>query len=225
MGGYGSGHQGWAKPLTSTAIRLDLRREPFRGAVQVPGLYVSQWNRGRESVGKMIVVSVRGGCQSPDVGKSAALVVPLALSASATWSDVGQTVRLQLAWRPCPFGGHRAFVQCPDCHRSALILYLVRGGWRCRRCAGLVHPSTRMDAFYRALAKLAGTRRAMGYETWHGDGWEVPSVPGRRMRVTTWRRLVLQAKREQYALWQAYESSCDSHLKSLTRLLGASSNG
>ena len=225
MGGYGSGYQGRAKPLTSAAIRLDLRREPFRGAAQVPGLYISQWNRGRESVGRMIVVSVRDGRQFPDIGKPSAFVVPLALSASATWSDVGQTVRLQLAWRPCPFGGHRAYVQCGHCQRPALVLYLVRGGWLCRRCAGVVHPSTRQDDYYRALAKLAGVRRAMGYATWHGDGWAIPEEPGRRMRATTWRRLTEQAKREQRALWEAYERDCDGYVRSLTRLLGASSNG
>lgn len=224
MGGYGSGHQGRAKPLTSAAIRLDLRREPFRGAVQVPGAYIAQWNRGRESVGGMIVESVRGNHLTVD-GKPAALVMPLAVSSSPTWPVVGPTVRLQLAWRPCPFGGHRAFVQCGHCQRPALVLYLVRGGWRCRRCAQVVHPSTRQDDFYRALAKLAGTRRAMGYEVWHGDGWEIPAVPGRRMRATTWERLTKQAKAEQRALWEAYERDCDGYVRSLTRLLGASSNG
>ncbi len=220
MGGYGSGHQGWAKPLTSAAIRLDLRCEPFRSALSAVGAYVVKWSRGSESVGGMVVESV-----FPVNGKPTELVMPLQVATFPTWPVVGPTVRLQLAWRPCPFGGHRAYVQCGHCHRPAVVLYLVRGGWRCRRCAGVVHPSTRQDDYYRALAKLAGTRRAMGYETWHGDGWEVPAVPGRRMRGTTWARLVARAKAEQLALWQAYERDCDGYLRSLTRLLGASSNG
>lgn len=220
MGGVGSGHQGTARPLTTTAIRLDLRREPFRSALSAVGAYVVRWSRGSESVGGMVVASVL-----PDVGKPTALVMPLQVSASPTWPVVGPTVRLPLAWRPCRFGGHRAFVQCGRCSRLAVVLYLARDGWRCRRCAGVVHPSTRRDDYYRALAKLAGVRRAMGYETWRGDGWAIPEVPGRRMRATTWQRLTEQAKREQLALWKAYERSTDSYLRSLTRLLGASSNG
>ena len=173
-----------------------------------------------ESVGAMVVASVL-----PDAGKPTALVMPLQVSASPTWPVVGPTVHLWLAWRPCRFGGHRAFVQCGRCSRQAVVLYLVRGDWRCRQCAEVVYPSTRQDDYYRALAKLAGVRRAMGYETWRGDGWEIPEVPGRRMRGTTWQRLTEQAKREQRALWEAYERGTDSYLRSLTRLLGASSNG
>ena len=220
MGGVGSGHTGYAKQLTTTAIRLDLRCEPFRSALLAVGAYIVRWSRGSESVGGMVVASVL-----PDVGKPTALVMPLQVSASPTWPVVGPTVRLQLVWRPCRFGGHRAFVQCGRCSRLAVVLYLTRDGWRCRRCAGVVHPSTRQDDYYRALAKLAGVRRAMGYSEWHGDGWTIPPVPGRRMSGKTWRRLLDQAKREQLALWHAYERSTDSYLRSLTRLLGASSNG
>lgn len=221
MGGIGSGHQGTARPLTTTALRLDLRREPFRSALSDAGAYLVRWSRGRESVGGMILESRR----VPDVGKPTVLVVPLTLLASPTWPVVESKMHLQLVWSACPFGGHRAFVQCPHCSRRAVVLYLARGSWRCRRCAGVVHPSTRQDDYYRALAKLAGVRRAMGYETWRGDGWAIPEVPGRRMRATTWQRLTEQAKREQLALWKAYERSTDSYLRSLTRLLGASSNG
>ena len=220
MGGIGSGHTGYAQPLTSTAIRIDLRCEPFRSALSEVGAYIVRWSRGMKSVGVMVVASVL-----PDDGKPTALVVPLALSASPTWPVVGPTVQLQLARRPCPFGGHRAFVQCGRCSRLAVVLYLTGYGWRCRRCAGVVHPSTRQDDYYRALAKLAGVRRAMGYSEWHGDGWTIPPVPGRRMSGKTWRRLLDDAKREQRALWEAYERSTDSYLRTLTRLLGASSNG
>ncbi len=219
MGGVGSGYQGWAKPLTNATVRLDLRREPFRAALKEAGAFIARWSRGSESVGGMVVASVHGGNQLTDDGKPTALVMPLAVSSSPTWPVVGPTVRLQLAWRPCPFGGHRAFVQCGRCSRLAVVLYLTRDGWRCRRCAGVVHPSTRQDAYYRHLAKLAGVRRAMGYETWNGDGWAVPEVPGRRMRATTWQRLTEQAKREQRALWEAYERATDGYMRSLTRLL------
>ena len=219
MGGVGSGHQGTARPLTTTAIRLDLRCEPFRSALLAVGAYIVRWSRGSESVGGMVVESVLTGEQLPDVGKPTALVMPLQVSASPTWPVVGPTVRLQLAWRPCRFGGHRAFVQCGRCSRLAVVLYLTRDGWRCRRCAGVVHPSTRQDDYYRALAKLAGVRRAMGYSEWHGDGWTIPPQPGRLMRGTTWQRLVTEAKAAQMSLWLAYERSTVSYMSSLRRLL------
>ena len=215
MGGVGSGHQGTARPLTTTAIRLDLRCEPFRSALSDAGAYIARWSRGRESVGGMILESRR----VPDVGKPTVLVVPLTLLASPTWPVVEPKMHLQLVWSACPFGGHRAFVQCPHCSRRAVVLYLARGLWRCRRCAGVVHPSTRQDDYYRALAKLAGVRRAMGYSEWHGDGWTIPPQPGRLMRGTTWQRLVTEAKAAQMSLWLAYERSTVSYMSSLRRLL------
>lgn len=215
MGGVGSGYQGIARPLTSTAIRLDLRCEPFRSALSEVGAYIARWSRGPKSVGGMIVES-RG---VTDDGKPAVLVVPLALLASPTWPVVEPTMRLQLVWSACPFGGHRGFVQCPHCSRRAVLLYLARGSWLCRRCAGVVYPSTRQGDYDRALAKLAKVRRAMGYSEWHSDGWAIPPVPGRRMSGKTWRRLLDEAKREQLALWQAYEKASDGYFRSLTRLL------
>lgn len=214
MGGIGSGHTGYAKPLTNTAIRIDLRCEPFRSALSEVGAYIVRWSRGGESVGAMIVASVL-----PVNGKPTALVVPLALSAAATWPVVGPTAHLQLTWRPCPFGGHRAYVQCGRCSRQAVVLFLARGSWCCRQCAGVIHPSTRQGDYDRHMAKLAGVRRKMGYQDWRGDGWTIPAVPGRRMRGSTWRHLVDQAKREQRAMWEAYERDSDGYIRSLNRLL------
>lgn len=217
MGGIGSGPQGGGRALTSTAIRLDLRREPFRSAVAGGGTFIARWSRGRELVGAVIVETTG----LTDEGKPAALVVPLRLHSAPTWPVVGPTASLHLAWVPCRFGGHRAFVRCPHCSRQAVVLYLARGSWLCRRCAGVVHPSTRESDFDRALAKLAKTRRAMGYETWQASGWDIPSAPGRRMRAETWLRLSAQARADQLALWRAYERWLDVYMRTLARVLPA----
>ena len=220
MGGVGSGHQGWARPLTSTTVRADLRREPFRTAARRAGAYVATWNRGREPIGSMIVESVAGQC---DIAPTAALVMPLMLSSLTMWPVPHKTVRLQLVWRSCPIGGQRPFIQCGHCSRLALVLYLVADSWRCRRCAGVVHPSTRQGDFDRSLARLAMIRCKMGYEDWRGDGWAIPDAPGRRMRRATWQRLVEQAREEQRALWEAYDRCQGNYFRTLTRLLAASS--
>ena len=60
---------------------------------------------------------------------------------SLNWdgNDIVQKVRLD--WIPRGYGGENAYFSCPHCCRRARKLYMLRGWFRCRRCAKLHYPS------------------------------------------------------------------------------------
>jgi hypothetical protein len=64
----------------------------------------------------------------------------------------------------------------------------------CRRCSGLLHPSTREGAVDRALARAVRLRRSLG-----GDGSLLEPFPARPsgMRRKTWLRLFLRSQRDE----------------------------
>jgi hypothetical protein len=71
---------------------------------------------------------------------------------------------LQLAAVPCPFGGCRWLAVCAECGRRAAVLYLrPASGFECRRCANVVHPSTRADVATRAMSIAFRLRRELGF--------------------------------------------------------------
>lgn len=218
MGGIGSGKRSWKRPLTSGAVRLDIRQEPFRSLLTAPALQMATWHANGRPIGGAVMRS-EADDSAPD-GRPGCLVLPSELSTPPALT-IGQGLcRVQLRWLPCPLGGHRAVMCCPRCPRRALVLYLFRGAWQCRTCARLVHPSTRADDHDAALLRLARIRRRMGYAVWTGKAWELPTSPGRPMRAATWARLVADGGAAARALHEAFMRQRLRYAKTLSRLLG-----
>lgn len=51
--------------------------------------------------------------------------------------------KIRIEWTGCNYGGTRPWLCCPRCDRKAAILYQAKAALACRKCFGLVHPSTR----------------------------------------------------------------------------------
>lgn len=217
MGGIGSGYRSWKRPLTSRAVSLDLRLEPFRTLLARPRALVIEWSQNRRPIGEAVLVS-KWEEHAPD-GRPGCLLLPSELSAPDARPVGQETCHVLLSWLPCPLGGHRAVMHCPRCPRRALVLYLFRGFWQCRTCARLVHPSTRASDKGAALLHLARIRRRMGYATWHiPEG--LPTTPGRPMRPATWARLVEEGQAARRAWWDAHMLEQERYAATLIRLLG-----
>lgn len=217
MGGIGSGYRPWARPLTSCAVRLDLRLEPFRSLLAKPCAVKTEWNANGRPIGGAVLAS-EWEEHAPD-GRPGCLLLPSELATPHAWPDWPGTCHVQLRWLPCPLGGHRAVMGCPRCPRWAVVLYLIRGAWQCRTCARLVHPSTRASDREAALLQLARIRRRMGYATWHlPEG--LPTKPGRPMRPGTWARLVEEGQAARRAWLEARDLEQERYFATLTRLLG-----
>ena len=61
--------------------------------------------------------------------------------------DEGQTedvrITVPLRFRPCRYGGHRAYLGCPYCLRTCEVIVMTTSGrqWGCRRCLRLRYQS------------------------------------------------------------------------------------
>jgi len=192
VGGYGSGGWDWRskRDTCERSSRLDLRWIRGQGYLQ-PGVttFGVAWRVGDRPAG-----DIRVYVERDDDGRAAALeLVYRYRSGGRDWRDACE--RVVLDWQACPYGGARAFMRCPACGRAVLVLYGVPL-FRCRRCAGVVHGSTRENALDRADAKIRALRRRLGDpDPWRGaaDGWRPRMKPG-GMHWSTWWRL--------YGEWQ-----------------------
>lgn len=151
MGGYGSGcYYRFSTPrnVTSSYLRLDIRKLHREGFL-IPGrASVCQWSRGH-TVRASISLAVSGSDKA-DV---------LTLSYCANHEPVEEQVRLE--WTPCNYGGERPWTLCLRCWRRVAVLY---GGRRflCRHCYDLAYQSTREDAPSRRLSKAQTIRQRLG---------------------------------------------------------------
>lgn len=95
---------------------------------------------------------------------------------------------INIAWTRCHFGGQRAWMVCPRCSRWAYKLFLV-WDFKCRRCSGLVHNTTRMDRTSRTDRRIEKVFRKLGGKgDWVGT-WRIPAKP-RYMHWDTYTPLV-----------------------------------
>jgi hypothetical protein len=99
--------------------------------------------------------------------------------------------------RPMRFGGVRWYALCPCCDRRCLFLYLRARtpAVACRRCAGLVHASTRDDAVNLAVRRVMTLRaRLAATGAAERPGGPMPWKPP-RMRWKTYERLCAAVQR------------------------------
>jgi hypothetical protein len=88
------------------------------------------------------------------------------------------------------YGGQRFWFRCPQCGRRARIMYSP--DFNCRRCSGLLHPSTRQTMGDRAINRAVRLRRDLG-----GSGSLLEPFPRKPkgMRRATWLGLLSTCQR------------------------------
>ena len=103
----------------------------------------------------------------------------------------GRRFTLPLTETAPHYGGQRFWFCCPRCGGRARILYSP--DFYCRRCSGLLHPSTRQTTRDRAVARAVGIRRGLGAS---GSLLEPFPIKPKGMRRRAW--LKLFSRCEQY---------------------------
>lgn len=141
MGGFGSGRWQRGKALTNERMRLDIGRIHLHTRAERPKSF--RWNDGAS-----VTVSFR----------PAVAVVETRLPHQRTIET-----KVALDTTPLHFGGHRVWWKCPCCQARAGVLYWQAEGWQCRRCAALVHESTRQSNNSRAYARVNKVRDALDW--------------------------------------------------------------
>ena len=165
MGGPGSGAWQQGKALTTERMRLDIR--DMRAAARAMRLVNWRWNDGTTAS-----VLFSNGLS----------IVEVRAPGQATLQT-----QVELDATPMHFGGHRIWWRCPCCHARVAVLYWQRWRWQCRKCADLVHKSTRQGGLSRAYVKLNKVRRALGW----GGGMLSPMGARRKgMQWSTYARLM-----------------------------------
>lgn len=165
MGGFGSGRGQSGKALTTQLKRLDV------GKVQRPakghGTHFLQW---RDGTGAWLFF------------RPSSAEVEMRLPGQPT-----QRHAIRLDTTPLHFGGHRVWWKCPCCHARVGVLYWQSWRWQCRRCAGLVHASTRQSEDSQAFGRVNKIRDKLGW----GGGLASP-MGGRKkgMHWKTYARLM-----------------------------------
>ncbi len=119
-------------------------------------------------------------------------------------------IRVDLAWTPCRFGGHRPWLVCPSCRRRRVRLFLNRGCWLdCRSCLGLAYPTTRWGIHDRRLERLHRIHRRMGGT---GSLFHAPPRP-KGMHRRTYARLREAGAETKAALWGGLLEAEDRRLE------------
>lgn len=96
--------------------------------------------------------------------------------------------RVELARRPCRFGGTRAFFMCPCCGRNTLRLAVLPDGLRCGRCGRITWDSRRKRPLQRLMRKADKIAWKLDCDSWQ----DVPDKKPAHMRVTTFEALKAQ---------------------------------
>ena len=167
MGGFGSGSWQLGKALTAARMQLDIRKiqRPAKGC----GTHFQSWNNGAS-----LWLTFRK------------------FTAEVETRLPGQPTKrhsIELDTTPLNYGGHRVWWKCPCCSARVGLLYWEDWRWQCRKCAGLVHESTRQTDDSLAYARVNKIRERLGW----GGGLCSP-MGGRKkgMHFKTYVRLMQQ---------------------------------
>jgi hypothetical protein len=168
MGGFGSGRWQRGKPLTTQCKRLDIR------------------DLQREALG------LKYAYQRWRDGASASIAFVDDIIASVETRFPGQATHrssVELDRTRLNYGGHRVWWRCPCCHARVRVMFWQGRRWQCRKCAGLVHESTRQTEDSLAYERVNKIREKLGW----GGGLCSP-MGGRKkgMHLKTYARLMQQ---------------------------------
>ena len=142
MGGFGSGRWQKGRALTTQRKQLDIR-DFQREALSTTHAY----RRWRDDASASISFV-------DDIIAS----VETRLPGQAT-----QRSSIELDRTRLNFGGHRVWWRCPCCNARVGVLYWAGWRWQCRKCAGLVHKSTRQSDDSQAYSKVDRIREKLGW--------------------------------------------------------------
>ena len=182
MGGFGSGRWQRGKPLTTQRKRLDIR-ELQREAMGSKCAYL-RW-RDEASVLISFVDDIIASVETRFPGQAT------------------QTISIELDRTRLNYGGHRVWWRCPCCHARVCVLYRETWSWKCRKCAGLVHESTRQTEDSLAYARVNKVRDALGW------GGGLASPMGGRKKGMHWRTYARLMQQLTDAMAQAAGASGD----------------
>lgn len=96
--------------------------------------------------------------------------------------------RVELARRPCRFGGTRAYFTCPCCGRKTLRLAVLPDGLRCGMCGRITWESRRQRPLQRLMRKADKIAWQLGCDSWQ----DVPQTKPLHMHLTTFEVLKAQ---------------------------------
>ena len=112
-------------------MRLDVRDLARRGALW-PGLS-STWSWSDSHSGERV------GSIAYRIDSGAAVL-------SYTVDGDARTQRVPIVRTACNFGNSRPWFACPHCGARVAVIYFRRGGFYCRKCAGVAYDSQSEDA-------------------------------------------------------------------------------
>jgi hypothetical protein len=154
-----------SKGKCEASQRIDVREWARRGML-VPGCSGS-WRWTNTSTGE----------ETGSIGycvEQGAVVLSYALNGES------KTQRVPLLTTPCNYGNSRPWFACPYCAARVAVIYMRRGGFYCRKCAGVAYYSQSEDAIGRAWRKQQKAEARLG------RGWARP----KGMHATTHEHLL-----------------------------------
>lgn len=149
---WNAGRRGY-KGKAETCQRLDVREWQRRGTLR-PG-YWGTWSWRNSATGEQT------GSISYRVEQGAAELI-------YTLNGEPRSQRVPLLSTPCHYGGTRPWFACPHCTARVAVIYLRRGGFYCRKCAGVAYSSQSENACDRTW------RIQQKAEAKLGKGWRRP---------------------------------------------------
>lgn len=141
MGGSGSGTWQQGKTLTTKRMQLDIRL--LQRHSKTNSTHIRSWNNGAKVWLSFLQFVAE---------------VETRLHGQPT-----QRHSIQLDTTPLSYGGHRVWWKCPCCHARVAVLYWEDARWQCRKCAGLVHKSTRQTEVSAAYERVNKIRDKLGW--------------------------------------------------------------
>lgn len=134
---HGAGRPGWRRKCED-CLPLDIRQIKARRRLYAGANCSWQWTVEGEPIGAIGLTVDHGG---------------LRLRYRVDGASMAQ--RIEFTWTPCPFGGRRTWLLCPNCRRRCAIVYGVdsRGRFSCRSCLLLAYSSEAEDTVTRSWRK------------------------------------------------------------------------
>lgn len=182
-----------SKPLTTERMRLDIRTMQADTRLAWPKFI--RWNNGAS-----VTIAFR----------EAAATIEMRVPRQATC-----TAHMELDSTPLNFGGQRAWWKCPCCHARVGVLYWQACRWQCRKCAGLVHESTRESESSLAYARVNKVRRKLG---WGGGMLSPLGTRKKGMHWKTYARLMQELAEVSVAAAGAGDANIERLSKRIKRI-------
>jgi hypothetical protein len=180
-----------SKALTTARMRLDIRG--MQADTRVVWAKLHRWNNGAT-----VTLTFRDG----------RAVIETRVPGQSTY-----TAHADLDTTPLHFGGHRVWWKCPCCQTRVGVLYWQACRWQCRKCARLVHESTRESDSSLAYARVNKVRRKLGW------GGGLASPLGGRKKGMHWKTYI-RLMQELVEVSAQAAGACGAFIERLEKRIG-----